>query len=100
MTDLELVLKEEGLLDGLLKRAQEVGMTLVDYLRLASDVAPAARKADLSEEEEEEPDAVMMAIWERMKRDKAYHDRVVYAPSSTKDDYLVHGEEARELCRD
>lgn len=74
-------------------------MTLVDYLRLASDVAPAARKADLSEEEEE-PDAVMMAIWERMKRDKAYHDRVVYAPSSTKDDYLVHGEEARELCRD
>lgn len=44
MTNLELVLKEEGLLDSFLQKAQKAGMTLVDYLRLASTAALPIKK--------------------------------------------------------
>lgn len=97
MTNLELVLKEEGLLDGLLKRAQEVGMTLVDYLRSASEAAPAPKRGDVATMEELDP--VMAALWARMMSDKEYRDQVIYAPAPGDDD-LLRGEEARELCQD
>lgn len=99
MTNLELVLKEEGLLDGLLKRAQEVGMTLVDYLRLASDVAPAVKRGGAVDEEEVDP--VLNAAWERMMSDPTYFSTVSRRARAQGIDFCdTDGMEARELCRD
>lgn len=97
MTNLELALQEVGLLDGLLQKAQKAGMTLVDYLRSTPEVVPVTKRGDAATMEELDP--VMAALWTHMMSDKEYYDQVIYAPAPG-DDYLLRGEEARELCQD
>lgn len=77
MTNLELVLKEEGLLDSFLQKAQKAGMTLVDYLRLASTAALPIKNRGITEEDVEKVDPTVSAVWERMLSDPTFLPRSV-----------------------
>lgn len=76
ITNLELGLQEAGLLDSFLQKAQKAGMTLVDYLRLVSTAALPIKKRSVTEEDGEEIDPAVNAVWERMLSDPTFFAEV------------------------
>lgn len=101
MTNLELVLKEEGLLDSFLQKAQKAGMTLVDYLQLASTAALPIKNRGITEEDVEKVDPTVSAVWERMLSDPTFFAEVSEEAYAQGIDFCdLDGMEARELWRD